>query len=341
MRISIMQMFRQVKKDLTGKDTINGYQPSYSWMANQLSHFGMGFVLTYFLIWAVNSCICKNLFYWHLAAYIVASSIWTIMELIKTIKEIKKQKNNGVFKPNTGYIWKDEFVDIGFFLFGTTTAFLGFLFNAKALLEFLGVFILLFLPIMYVWIGHKMYFQQAGLPFFWRLSNIISPLTPIQVETISNFAKNKGETHVILIFGGKQTGKTSLATAIGTDRAIYNHVVRYYPFVKYLDAMELDNNQLYNPNIPDQQWPWREADILIIDDINPSGSNFLVTPAQFQNSINARIDLHNNLDSLKNKRSVWVCGDDYSNKHYWENEFKNIGIISDPEKEILSIELLK
>ncbi len=329
-KIVLKQLLNQLKTDLTGKDTLSGYTFTYSWMANQLGHFCMGFVLVFFLVWGVDTFAQQAPSWYYLATYLVASLVWVLMELRKTIIAINVQRSYGSFEPDTSFIWKDVIVDIAFFIYGTTIAYLGYMYNIWGIVAFVGLLIIYIFP-AYHWLMRKMYYQQACFPKYMRLSEITKTFDSTVKTQIEDFSKNKGAIKVILIFGGMQAGKTALANAIAIEHAVKCNVTRYSTFLKFADLLMC--RETYNRQKSNQIWPWHFSDILVVDDINSSSNHFeLIKPQDVNDVLYTGALKDENMNFLKNMKSIWVCGG--GNALQWKQLFGEIGF---SESEILAI----
>ena len=114
-----------------------------------------------------------------------------------------------------------------------------------------------------------MRFQQAQLPYLFRLAEFPNKnLSRPEIESVEDFLWKKvggsTPTHLV-IFGTLGTGKTTLATGIGTEAALNNKRVRYLTFDKLQDMVEAN----WEPNPPrgTQVWFWRTSELMIVDDV--------------------------------------------------------------------------
>ena len=176
-------IFKQLKNDLIGKDSHRGVTLTYSWFANQVGHFSLGFIPTILLNRIVgrytnfeNPAIMTALF---------VSLFWLVFELYNFLGPLLKGKSN-TFKPKWGNIAFDTATDLLFFFLGSFSASL-FIFNSKLNLYIVLVILLLLIyPVSY-WFITKMYQSYAFYPFQFRLSQWNFKLSTENSKLVSDF----------------------------------------------------------------------------------------------------------------------------------------------------------
>lgn len=330
----------QAMSDWFGKDVQSGYTRTYIWMANELGHVAIGFVgvqavfwLIYLLAFGLDALFGGMAlsaphdapWSWPLLVSMLWFSLWAYKEYADVVGE-RKDTADGLFVPDMQGITFDAWTAVFFFFYGTLLAQLSLAWPG---ITFLALLALYFFPTLYFaryWLTEKMTFQQAALPFQYRLSNF-----PLAVfgddEAASARSKLSGllarrwpsaddppdQPAHLLIFGPLNAGKTSLAVGAGTENAYKLGKTRYLTFVKFLQKVR-------NPEqVPTKQegkvvWAWRDADLLIIDDVNPGGDpnqeegdRVIINHESFARKLEA---LDGEVQqALRKRRTLWVLGE--------------------------------
>jgi hypothetical protein len=309
--LSAKEIWQQVLEDWFSKEVQTGYTYSYIWMANQMGHFTLGFLFTFILCWAVIliagwelSSLC--FFSWLFAVPLFELIFWTVKESIDYWKDVKKANRTGSFKPVKKDIFLDVCTALVYIVFGIIVSYTSFFSIPHALIAFGLILLLALLPARY-WIIRKICFQRAALPFQYRLSNFPIKLPGDNVSAVQDFIENENsQWQHMLVFGGRRTGKTSFAAGIGTEHTFRVKTARYTTFFKFLQLMK-------SQDIPDEKqegtkiWKWDNANILLVDDINPvSRDTSLVSPDELKQALLAISP--ENKDKLLKRKTVWVFG---------------------------------
>ena len=126
-RITVKDVFKQVKADLIGKDSYRGVTLTYSWLANQFGHISLGFIPT-----TIAFFILKNrmdVTHAGIQAASIVTIIWISFELYNFLGPLllNKKTNSKLvyvsgpeyqFQPAWGNIAFDTFTDLSFFASG-------------------------------------------------------------------------------------------------------------------------------------------------------------------------------------------------------------------------------
>jgi len=337
--ITTKEVLRQLKADLIGKDSYRGVTLTYSWLANQFGHFSLGFIPA-ILVYNLLRC-------WYavpvaaLWSALAVSLFWILFELYNFLGPLllnRQSKSNLLFMAAEQYTFKpawaniafDTATDVGFFCTGAFSASLMLSPNWPVGWVLAGLALTLAYPSSY-WYRTKLFLQSARYPFQFRLSQWDAAIDKRDAKTVLSFIKSQDEETHLLVFGGRQSGKTSLSVGIASECSI-RHQSSVYTTGMKLYALFFEPDTL--PTAGSELWTWRNASLLVIDDINPGGSvpYNLVTPNQFltlldgnggPNSENRRI--------IKNKRVIWVMGNNDDNTAYqdWRKMLLNIGVASE------------
>ncbi len=326
-KLTFSDILGQLKDDLIGKDSYRGVSLSYAWLANQLGHFTLGLLLAVIFFHATPYQR------FDLAAYF-SGLIWTIFEIYNFLGPLLLKKNSAkvklnqqsqyTFKPKWLNIFFDTFTDVCFFWLGAFSFYNYFdeSFSMHWILVLLGIY--LAIAFCY-WYPVKIFLQQARFPWQTRLSQWQHLLHPQNIKQVEQFIKdNNLPTHVI-IYGGANKGKTTLAIGMATERAFLWKTCAYVPFAKFLSDVKSVPNQIPGPSF----WDWKSSDTLIIDDVNPSD------PAGYEFMNTAQIDsqIAEVKDILWQKNVIWIigAGDLMAWQHYLKinpNEKRELLILS-------------
>jgi len=328
--LSFSSIGKQLKADLIGKDSYRGVTLTYSWLANQFGHFSLGFIPAIILRHLIN---CTEI-----VAAVTIWLTWFIFELWNFLGPLllkrrsncgklfipRKKKYKYTFQPPWGNIAFDTCTDLCFFLTGVVSAVLYLrvidLRSTMLTIILLGLCFLVVIILSYCWFLIKMYIQGAQYPFQWRLSQWNFDISEDDKQTVNEFLKNKDLRKHLLVFGKIGSGKTSISVGIGTEMSIKHYTCIYATAIKIF-SMFCERDKRETSSL----WTWQNADVLIIDDINPDEEDF-ITPKAFlkyldKNKANRRI--------IRDKKVIWVLGNKDKEKSYdekWKNMLQEIGV---------------
>jgi len=308
------QVLQQLKADLIGKDSYRGVTLSYSWLANQFGHISLGFIPT-FILYIVLSRYARagNP---SLIAPLLISCIWLLFETYNFLGPLLLQRHSRskvlyvpgksayTFQPDWKNIAYDTITDLSFFWFGAFFAALLCEYSLLKLIILLVITLALIKPCIY-WYPTKIYLQAAQYPYELRLAQWDNDIQPDDRQTVLDFLNGEEAQH-LLIFGGKDCGKASLAVGIATELSIYHHTV------VYTTAMKLYNQFFDDPKITlqDGYWSWRNSELLVIDDINPGDpiQPDLVSAEQFRHYLDTLGSNPENRKAISRRKVLWVMG---------------------------------
>jgi hypothetical protein len=342
--LGFRRVFTQVAHDLYGtKDVQDAITASYVWMADQIGHISLGLLPTLLFGW-IWRLICDGLGLgegWAIAGCVaIALAIFAYW--------IKKERQD--FVDTRARAVKRFLFDSADITWNVKTALLYFGIGGALALGALIHWILLIVALIlslwpayrvaFWWLRRKLAFQQAGLPYLYRLTNFAGVIGDAEVEAVSGLCDLKNKPVVLwkvlfgrdviekaapvtvqhfLITGPLRSGKTSLAVGIGTEFAFALGIGRYLTAAKLMELktgpkddtktvaseMDYDDGRVL--------WPLAECDLLIVDDVDgglPTGTVPAISairPVEFSATLKAR---HGPapLADMSTKRTVWVLG---------------------------------
>lgn len=352
-RIRLRHVLRQLKDDFIGKDSYRGVTFTYSWMANQFGHFGLGYIPTIIACHCITRCFPhRDIPPFRVALFVSAG--WLLFELYNFLGPLllhRPSKANGlylpakdkyVFQPAWGNIAFDTSTDLLFFWLGAYTAALLLDPSAAVKWVLLGLGLALLYPAHY-WFLTKMYLQYARFPTQFRLSQWERQADDgrrMKTDVIRQYIQNaaKGGGHHLLMFGGRRSGKSLLAIGMGTELSIKRCTGSYYTAIKLFSLFSLNDEEIVQSE-KCEVWSWRSASLLIIDDINPGwpvNSTFL-SPEEVLRMICTTVhgDPNVNKDCLRDKNVIWVLGDEAVHKRrQWRSLLEDLNVSSDKVSEI-------
>jgi hypothetical protein len=320
--IRFIDVLKTLHADLIGKDSHRGITLTYGWMANQIGHFALGFIPAVILVLCGHSAF-------HALLYV--SLFWLVFEIYNALSPLykKEYKGNGTFKPHWSNLTFDTFTDLCFFWLGASS----YYFLVEGISSYFiayGVGFIFILFFTRYWFLTKLYQQNAFFPYQFRLSQWDGEIRPIDTETIKGFLVNGDFSHHFIVFGGKGSGKTRLSVGIANEMAIRHRKSYYTTFSKFCNLLSMSDSDLKKSKF--SLWNWNEADLLVIDDINPGepvnankyGPNDLIEFIQNEHAIR-------NLAALAKMNVIWVIGTSPKNAdhHEWKKALQTLGLSID------------
>jgi hypothetical protein len=320
----VRQVFDQVVRDLFGKDVQDTATFSYEWTADQFGHFALGFEITIVLSWVATwrGYQGGRVGFWIGLAVVLG---FVLKEADDFYREwTKARAARSVFKFNGLELFYNTFTAVYYIAMGALVAGFGLLDPCCGLIAVV-VSIPLAAGMGYAWLRRKLVFQQAGLPYLYRLANFPNEIDTTTAKFIVSLSKPApaiaaptiGE-HLI-VAGPLDSGKSSLAVGIGTEFAIRMGIGRYTTLAKLLQAV-LKDDQWDKPEFDDGRilWPWQTSELLIVDDVDVLSDHIPGTATdvtgerqiaqvrlgQLATRIPAPLRA-----ALKYRRTVWVVGD--------------------------------
>ncbi|MGH6980794.1 MAG: hypothetical protein ACREFC_06270, partial [Stellaceae bacterium] len=317
----------------------------YVWMADQIGHLTLGFVPTALLCW-IASLIWSNWEFagsdWRYLVYLALAGAVFGYWVSKELADLSDSETRAaaVFPLDSGDIVWNVKTALLYFAVGGTLALAAFV---RWYLVPLALVIAIWpaLAVAFWWLRRKLAFQQAGLPYLFRLANFASNLDADLLATVENMVnlkkdqktnfwavligndpvpRRQPEIRHLLISGPLNAGKTSLCVGMGTEFAFSLGKGRYLSATK-LAQLAVGNDGVTSGDLTEEDgvvlWNWKECDLLIVDDVDagarPSGDSpdksaiHLIEPDVFAQAM--MLAGPTPLATFAARRTVWVLGD--------------------------------
>jgi hypothetical protein len=333
--IPVKAIFHQLKQDLIGKDAFRGITISYAWLANQFGHIGLGFIPAAILYAISVNKENESKGIWGPSFIILA--IWVVFEIKNYMVSISVRKKDSIIKkkareafydPRKWHFRSDLFTDLCFFALGALSARMLFTLDMYTVLGCLVIIPIVIYESFY-WYPAKIFLQRALYPFQFRLSQWSKYMSETNKNSINQFMyAGYSGTH-LLVFGEDDDEKIHLSIGIGSEVSYQLKKCRYLTAMKAFECFyryEAEDS----PTSDQFCWNWEEAELLIIDDINPSHSDIkeVIKPDEFLQKINDNYG-EENRRLLREKKVIWMLGNeihDNSEQKNWEELLVTIGV---------------
>jgi hypothetical protein len=373
--LGIRRVLTQVCHDLYGtKDVQNVITATYVWLADQIGHLTLGLVPTLLLCWLVTLLIPQDTGFANalrIVLYVAAAAGVFAVWVVKERQDLKdtSARAGGVFPFDSGdIVWN---VKTALLYFG-----IGGLLGLAAFISWKLCLVALLLAlwpaaaVAYWWQRRKLAFQQAGLPYLYRLANFTSPLEAELKDTVAAIANLRdsridlldvligrdrapkpGEPAIrhLLITGPLNAGKTSLCAGMGTEFAFALGKARYLTAKKLIELALSEKASSGARDYDDGRilWGWQDCDLLLIDDVdagvsvlNSAGakSDHFIQAESFGRALSADRSMPA-LQWLRGRRSVWVLGDP-SEAGSWRQTIAGLMGVGETEVGLVRLELV-
>ncbi|HEY7990443.1 MAG TPA: hypothetical protein VID77_03550 [Stellaceae bacterium] len=341
------RVLTQVAHDLFGtKDVQDAITATYVWMADQIGHLTLGFVPTVLLCWIASLIWADWAFAnseWRFLVYLVLAGAvfgyWVSKEL--TDLADSEARATDIFPLDSGDILWNVKTALLYFAVGGVLGLAAFV-HWYLVPVALAIAIWPALAVAFWWLRRKLAFQQAGLPYLFRLANFASKLDGDLLTTIEDMVNLKKDQKTnfwavligndpvphhepkirhLLISGPLDAGKTSLCVGMGTEFAFSLGRGRYLSATK-LAQLLVGGEGTTDGDLTEEDglvlWNWKTCDLLIVDDVDagarPPGdktdrsATHLIEPDVFAGAM-IQAGGPTPLAEFASRRTVWVLGD--------------------------------
>jgi hypothetical protein len=261
------------------------------------------------------------------AGFIIAAigvSLWEVSAYYGGYQQL----DDGPFKTDTvNLLRSNAFIAAAYMILG---AGVGWIFHYPVGWPVLAFVSLTALAVVFApwWLRQKIIWQKAALPYLARFANITVAVAGEvtkdwvdQLKRIIDSSAKLGEKPpvvrpaVVVIAGPGGSGRTRVASAIGTESAFVGASVRYVSFEYLAELAEKHPLPDYENGTPPPGpsnigfWPWSQVQLLIIDDIGPAikaaraASNRPFVLGTWLTERLSRIQ-----PALNNRHTVWIMG---------------------------------
>jgi hypothetical protein len=238
---------------------------SYQWMADQMGHLAIGLLFT-----LVGAWILPATWPGALVGAVAALVFAVAKELRDWIAESGKIKATYFDDRRNRSDIRNNALFASYYMVCGAVLGLAALSGWAAWISIPIAVVLIVAPAAY-WLRQKLRFQQAALPYLYRLPEFEPPegcLDDTACKAVNELVSGRAERpRCFVIAGPLNSGKTSLAVGIGTEAAFHGRKVRYATLSKLRQLAEtVDGAEPASPRNM-KWWPIRESELLIVDDV--------------------------------------------------------------------------
>jgi hypothetical protein len=272
-------IWKQISTDASGKEVEMAATYSYTWLADEVGHMGLGILLSFATMTLVRLLLGAppEALFPQLVGFLIASAIVAYWEWNSYETSFKAAKGSQ-FPLQLGLLRRDALVATFYMALGAA---MGWALHQSWMLSvpLILAMIALAFAVAFPWVREKMVWQKAGLPYLSRMADLGSNLMPEKdAAALWDFVitpppvGTTGTPRHVIIAGGIGSGRTRLAASLGTEHAFRGRSVRYLAFSQLVEMARAGDLELEGPppgpaNIG--YWRWSQAQLLIVDDIGP------------------------------------------------------------------------
>jgi hypothetical protein len=285
------RVITQAFHDLFGtKDVQDAATATHSWMAGQVGHAALGAAPTLLLCW-----------HWATGptGYLASFGIVFGFFLLKELWDYKSAtaRQGAIFKFKADEVGWNVLTALFYISLGAVWVVFLLITDWWRVAVFLALCVIA-LRIAFWWLRRKLAFQQAGLPYQFRLASFKTRLdadekfSADKADKVCRLANVRGKPTPLLkflfcrdlpheeqvqhrhliIFGQLGSGKTPLAVGIGTESAFSLHFARYLSAVQLLQWLDEHPHPDLDKMTMEFEggrslWPLQGCDLVIIDDV--------------------------------------------------------------------------
>ena len=324
---STLQLWQQLFTDLTSKDTYKTADLSYAYLANQLGHIALGYIVAAI----VNSSSGILLPDVQVGPVIfdlgdkriflgigVSVLLWTLVELAYVFKVLFLNANR--LKKPVRLIIEDVSIDLLFFYLGATFMlyYVNDLCISNQTLFIVHMLIGVGMTLLTIrWYRKKIFQQFIRLPFNVSLMDCEFTIRENDLDQDPNYFLDNlkkdliGPNHIVF-YGPKGGKKTSLSVGLTLEMALRQFRCSYHTINSLISEFDTSNENLEGESYI--RWSWRRADLLVIDDVmkrTDSGSEFVVSPGDFRRLANEIYPgVESNTCPFFNHKTIWILDTD-------------------------------
>jgi len=318
--LTAKDLLRQFWADAYGKEVQTAATYSYTWLADQFGHICIGILVNFFATALCGLFIVgfhiQNLKYdtgiWYGLFFAIAGpAFWEW----RAYSDAAKQAT-GRFPLDTKLLRDNAVVATAYMALG---GLVGFAFHLALIPALLVSVIVVVAAVLLAprWLRQKIIWQKASIPYLFRLADAAPNMDKESAEALQGLidagAPPTTRPCQVIVGGPIGSGRTSLASGIGTEFAFKNHKVRYLGLDCLLEfATNVKGNEFPNDPGPAtiDYWPWSQSQVVIIDGIGPmlaaSEQNREANIGRFKEML--QNDLGSIAGILKQCHTVWVLG---------------------------------
>jgi hypothetical protein len=320
---------QQSLRDLQGKEVQCAATYSYLWFADQVGHFGLGMLLSLVLgEFAFDLVSWRELMNFfgrpaydgplsHTVSHFIGFAIATGMVCYWEVKAYRQaaQLPDTPFPVDRHLLFNNAVIAATYMVIGTLAG-LALRLDHTYRLPMLVALAFLAVVAAKPWIRQKIIWQKAGLPYLFRLAEarhtILDSAAKSLQDMVTAAAPPCAPPQQVVLAGPIGSGRTLLASGIGTELAFCNKTVRYLSLDRLIEFASGPGAKSTPPVFGDDHgpinidyWPWTAAQVLVIDDIGP------VLGATEEKDLKALLEtrLMPLRDCMANRHTVWIVGD--------------------------------
>ena len=320
--IDTRALVRQFWRDIYGKEVQSAATYSYLWMADQMGHICIGIILNFAFTALIYQVVYHVKGPWNpewrtwpyeLAGFLITAAVVSYWEYRAFKTDVRKA--TGVFVLDRGLLRRNAIAAASYMIFGAAV---GWAFH-RAVSQAIPAALVITLIAVFIapaWLRQKITWQKAGLPYLNRLADleasILRPAVEALEELLAAAAPPGAIPRQIVVAGPINSGRTELATGIGTEFAFKHKTVRYLTIGKFLEVATL--YALQSPQKEDrgpkniEYWPFAKTQIVIIDDLGP-----VIATSAGKSDYGRFKELLEHLNvigpALAERHTVWILGD--------------------------------
>ena len=315
--ISKKQLVKQFWADIYGKEVQDAVTYSYVWLADQMGHVCLGivinFILTYLLKWFMEWLD----FAWSwdkIGILLIGSAIVAFWEFCAFRSSVKGA--TGLFPLDRELLRNNAIIAAAYMVLGVAIGY-AFQLPEYGLRAFIVLVVLGVLPAA-PWLRQKIIWQKAALPYLFRLADAqrtvdVKDAKELQ-KLINEDAPPSATPRQVVIGGPIGSGRSGLASGIGTEFAFKKAMVRYMSMAALLEFAALPSKPAFADDSGPKNidyWRWSQAQVIIIDDIGPliaaKDHAGTASPEEFKQVLEHGLGAI--VEVLARCHTVWVVGD--------------------------------